>query len=76
MGKGYNPYNLNLCLGFNLTYCCTPYIMDSHTSIDKRQRERQSSSISVTQSRVIPFVLWTDSHYPTGLSASYQLTTV
>ena len=35
-----------------------------------------SSPISVTQSRVIPFVLWLDSHYHSGLSAFYQLTTV
>ena len=40
---------------------------------DTLQRERQS--ISVTQSRVIPFALWMDSHYPNGLLASYQLTT-
>ena len=36
---------------------------------------KRSSSISVTQSRVISFAKWTDSHYPTGLSASYQLIT-
>ena len=59
----------------NLSLCCTPYIMDSPSSINTRQRERQtgSASISVTQSHLIPFALWKDSHYPTGHWASNQL---
>ena len=36
--------------------CCTPYIMDSPSSINTRQRERQESApINVIQLRVIPF---------------------
>ena len=40
------------------------------------QETNNNSPISVTQPCVISFALGTDSHYPTGLSASYQLATV
>ena len=66
-----------LSLAFNdFCYCCTPYIIDSPSSINRRQQSSpESNQTHVTQWRVTPLVKSADSHYLTGLSASYQRTT-
>ena len=47
-----------------------------HTRPVGGTEDKYSAPSSVPQSRVIAFASWTDSHYHTGLSAFYQLSTV
>ena len=56
---------------------CVLYSLHNRLALlHKYTSTRRSSPISVTQSRVIPFAWRTENHYPTGLSAAQQLTTV